>query len=82
MEEIKSSSAVNSINRGGQLGKSRPESKTKASRTGISILPGAHGFVPQNYYHIATIPASKVDKVVLTNSQIKEVDIIFGKYLI
>jgi len=32
----------------------------------------------KNYPQIAAIPASKVDKVVLTNSQIKEVDIIFG----
>ena len=34
----------------------------------------------KNYPQIAATPASKVDKVVLTNSQIKEVDIIFGKY--
>jgi hypothetical protein len=35
----------------------------------------------KNYPQIGVIPASKVDKVVLTNSQIKEVDILFGKYL-
>jgi hypothetical protein len=33
----------------------------------------------KNSLQIATIPASKVDKVVLTNSQSKEVSIIFGK---
>jgi len=56
----------------------------------MPLPPAIHRLLPieesrigtnKNYPQIAVIPASKVDKVVLTNSQIKEVDIIFDKYL-
>jgi hypothetical protein len=37
--------------------------------------------INKNYLQIGAIPASKIDKIVLTDSHIKEVDIIFDKYL-
>ena len=71
------SSLVNSILelRAGDLGKSGPgarakaDAKANASKTGRSILSGAHGFVPQNSYHLYHKPIKTSDNLRLKGNQ-------------